>query len=337
MKHFFVLIFFFVTLPFRFLANPEDSLKVLLLKVKEASYFDAARLFTAGQKALKYAEQNNLKDKALPEITIYYGNYFYYTRQIDSSAAYFKKALALARSSNSSHFEMLAKIRLFYIDWEYGLMQNTDDELNILLLECLQQKDFENELEIYNLMGITQEEKGEYKKAVECYIKGLSRAELNNLEYYQATFLNNIGLEKYNLGENEKALTDFKRGISIATKINNQRLLSHIKMNACLVLVSQNKFNEADVSFKEVIGYANTNKLPLELASSYVNLASAYLSKKEYAKGINYVDSAILVFRKFNLKKEEVKALMSKCNILLEFNKVKEAESKAQDLSINIQ
>lgn len=329
-KLFFLIVFFyFISSGF---AGSIDSLRILLLKVKEASYFDSTRLFNAGQIAIRFAEKNSVIKKALPEINIYYGNYFFYIRRLDIASDYFNKALNLAEDVNDSRIATLAKIRLLYVDREYGLSQNTMADLSVLLQECIKNDDSENEFEIYNFMGISNEETGDFKKAAEFYIKGLTKAELKKNEYFQATFLNNLGLLKYYLGEHDKALEDFNRGIGISIRINNQRLLSHIKMNRCLVFIAQNQFPEANTSFKEVIGYAVSNKLPHELASAYVNLGSAYLRKHEYNAGINYVDSAILVFKKYNFKKEYLRSLLNKSNILLEFDKLNESEKLSNEI-----
>ena len=303
----------------------EDSLRKLLLKVKEATYFDSLRLFKAAGKTLDYAEKNNLTSQTLPEINIYYGNYFYYRHDINKASSYFNSALRLAQEMKINRIVTLARIRLLYVDREYGLTQNTVHDLLILLDECIKADDYENECEVYNFLGIAHEESGEYKKAAEFYLKGLTRAELKKDEYFQATFLNNIGLLKYFLQELDKALADFNKGIGIAIRINNQRLLSHIKMNRCLVFVAQKQYVEANNSFSEVINYAISNKLPLELASAYVNLGSAYLRREEYATGLNYVDSAIVVFKRYGYKKEHSRAMLNKSQILMEIGKLNEA------------
>lgn len=331
MKRHLIIILFLGLISKPVFAESTDSLKVLLLKVKEASYFDSIRLFTAGEKAIRFAKSNNAETRAIAEVDIYYGNYFFYTRRLDKAAKYFNEALALSQNIGDKSIALLAKIRLLYVEKEQGLSQNIISELNVLLDECIRNNDAENEFEIYNFMGITHEEMGEFKKAAEFYIKGLTKAELKKNEYFQAAFLNNLGLLKYYLGEQDKALEDFNRGIGIAIRINNQRLLSHIKMNRCLVFVAQKQFVEANNSFKEVIDYAISNKLPHELASSYVNLGSAYLRKKEYSTGIAYVDSAIAVFKKYNFRKEYSRAILNKSNILLEFDKVNESEKLLSD------
>lgn len=327
MRFRFILIFFIILFRSPVFADSADSLKILLVKVKEATYFDSIRLFTEGEKTLKFAQKNNLESQALPQLNIYYGNYFFYHREMDVASRYFSEALRQAQGNNLQSTARLAKIRLLYVDDAYGFTQNIMSELNDLLAECIKVGDTENEFEIYNFMGIINEESGNFKKAAEFYIKGLSKAELKKNEYFQATFLNNLGILKYYLGELEKALGDFNRGIGIAIRINNQRLLSHIKMNRCLVFVAQKQFTEANTSFNEVITYANSNKLPLELASSYLNLSSAYLRREEYAMGIAYVDTAMQVFKKYNFKREYYRSVLNKCNILLEYGKPAEAEA----------
>lgn len=296
-----------------------------LQNVKEASYYDSVSVFSEGNKALKLANAGNLAETKA-EVFIYYGNHFYYTRNLDRAKFYFEMALVEAEEANSSHFIILAKIRLAYIQIESEDFKNIEKELFLLAHEAEEQNDFENVAEILNMRGIYHEREGDPKTTANLYLEGLNLAKKHNLEYYQATFHNNLGLLKFNIASPESALPDFSEVIRIAKKINNKRLLSHAQLNVCLVLISQKNYKDAHDLFAEVIRYASQNKHPLELASAYANLGGAYVQNKDFNKGLLYIDSAIYVLKKFDFKSELVRAYLGRSNVELEFNNYAEAE-----------
>ncbi len=312
--------------------SDNDSLKVLLKKVREASYLDSTRLSNACKKAMAYAHQVKEEEEANAEICIYNGNYLFYKRNYEKAAQQYNNCLRISRQILSSHFEILAKIRLMYIDREYGLTQNTIEEAQALLNQCIKSGDHENEFELYNIIGIVYEENGDLKKAAEFYIKGLSKSELVNDEYFQGNFLNNLGLIKYYMGELDSADADFKKGIDIVKNTNYRRLLTYIKMNHCLVSVGKNRFDEVNTTFKEVLRYSVQNDLPIELANSYALLGSVYIEKNDLKKGLGYIDSAIYFFDKYHFNNEHASALLTKANVFLQMNDAKSSEKLVEEI-----
>ncbi|MBK7310438.1 MAG: tetratricopeptide repeat protein [Sphingobacteriaceae bacterium] len=305
----------------------QDSLRLHFSKVKEASYLDSARFELAQNELFKFIELHHYPEDSLAEFFIYKGNFQFYKRKLEDAIHLYNKCLDIALKNKDEHFEILSKIRLFYVDREYGLTQNTIQDVEPLLKISIKNKDNENEFEIYNLLGIICEEKGDTKAAAEYYIKGLSKAELLNDVYFQANFLNNLGLVKFYLGESERASDDFERGIKVTSNTKYTRLLSYIKLNYCLVQVSLNNYSKVSKIFREVMDYNIRNNLPVELANSYAILGSAYIGNNEFEKGITYKDSAIYIFNKYNFKIEAANASLSKARFLLDKGLIKEVEN----------
>jgi signal transduction histidine kinase len=312
------------------------EVKTLLKNVKEASYYDSAKLYSVGEKTIKKA--NTLAISGVDaEVHLYYGNYFFYTRNLKKAKFYFEKSFQEAKESKVLNVETLAKIRLSFLKYEDGGdKEEAEKELLALLAFSKSKNDYQNEAELLNLIGIINEDKNKSKEAAKLYLEGLNLAETHNLAYYLAVFRNNLGLIKYYSEDYKGALTDFEKGLEIAEKENNKRLLSHIQMNLCLVNISNKNEKEAYKMFEKAIEYSKTNNLPVELASSYINLSSAFISTGKYAEALTYIDSATALLQKHDLADELTKAYLGKVEIFLKINKLPEAESillKAKNLA----
>lgn len=328
--HFLLFLFFFTSVTF----SQSDPIELLLQEVKEASYYDSASVFQAGNKVF---EQNkgNTPSEIKAEVYIYYGNHFFYTRHLERAKYYFELALEQATKAEATHFIILAKIRLAYIKSEFEDYKKIEDELMQLVRIANETNDYENIAEIINMRAILHERNGDPKTTAQLYLEGLNLSKTHNLEYYSATFHNNLGLLKYSLGDPDNALLDFSEVIRISKKINNKRLLSHAQLNLCLVLISQKNYKDAHELFAEVIQYASANQHPLELSSAYANLGNAYVQNKDFNTGVRYIDSAIKVLEKFEFKTELIQAYLGKSNVEFElqhFDNAISALEKAKSL-----
>ncbi len=327
MKKLFLIIFLFSLLieQSAFSQYPKEITKLLLV-VKDASYYDSVKLFNAGEETiLKAKELSSIA--AVAEVHIYYGNYFFYTRNLKKAENYFNLALTEAQQANSKTVEMLAKIRLSFMKYENDDKDQAEIELSQLLEESKNNKDFKNVAELLNLIGIIKEESSDYKKAVSLYLEGMTISDLHNLPYYAAVFRNNLGLIKLSSGKIKEALEDFEKGLAISEKENNKRLTSHIQMNICLAYVSDNKPEKVLSLFSKVIDYSRKNNLILELSSNYINFGTAFLNTNKEDLALTYFDSAIVVLEKQNLLVPLTQAYFGKIEVLLKLKKTVEAES----------
>jgi len=325
----YILFFFCFIFSNNFFAQYGKELDFFLLEVKDASYYDSARVFEKGQNAILLA-QKYAKPEAIAEVYLYYGSYFFYTRNLLKAENYFKDAIVQAEKTNNEYIILKSKIRLAYLDFELGQKEKSLDELNRLMLVAKSKNDYANQSEAINLIGIIKEYEGFSKEAMMLYYEGLILSEKHNLKYYPAVFRNNLGLMKLNTQNNKEAYADFIKGLEIAEKENDKRLASHIQMNICILNVRENKLNEAFDSFEKVLDYSKKNKLPVELSSNYINLATAFVSTNDAKRALNYYDSAIVILKKHQLQKELNRAYLGKSDVLLQLKRINEAENVLQ-------
>jgi two-component system, NarL family, sensor kinase len=306
-------------------SKQKNDITGLLKQVKEASYYDSVRLFNAGQTALLAA--NKIADKAaVAEVLLYYGNYFFYIRDLEKAKSYFERSLSEAIKANDEHLKILANTRLSFLSYETGEKETGEKELLILLDQSKKINDYENVAELLNLLGITKEENNKPRDAIKLYMEGLALSEAKNLNYYAAVFRNNLGLIKYFSGQTIDALEDFTKGLEIAEKENNKRLASHIEINICVAYVSINKLKEAHAILNKVLHYFRANNLPQELAAAFLNISSAFSGVNKTETALLYTDSAIIVLQKHELNKELTRAYLNKSDILMKLKNDKEAE-----------
>lgn len=331
MKHLLILVFLLPVLSgFSHYGNELDK---QIAEVKEASYYDSARLFGKGEDAIKQAIALS-KNGAVAEVHLYYGNYFVYVRNLNKAEKYYQTSLQEAIKWNNPRIEMLSKIRLSFLKYEKGDQDQALVELNDLLDESKQKNDFENVAELLNLTGIIREDHNEPQNAAKLYLEGVTVSEIHNLNYYPAVFRNNLGLIKLRLGQIKEALDDFEKGLSIAEKENSQRLASHIQMNMCLAYIADKKPEKAYPIFEKMIAYSRENNLPQELASNYINLASALSNAGKNAEAIAYIDSAIVILNQHHLETPLARAYLNKASVLLEMKNNTAVEQQLLQLEV---
>lgn len=297
----------------------------LLKDVKEASFGDSTTLFKIGEQTITKASQSKYKG-AEAEVNIYYGNYFYYTRNIDRAKIYFEEAKLKAQTFSIKHIETLANIRLSFIDYELGINESAEQDLLNLLLETKKTKDYENHAELLNLLGIIKESKNELQKAAELYIEGLAFSESHNISHYPAVFRNNLGLIKLYSGQTDDALFDFEKGLELAKKENDKNLASHIQINICLIYVKKNRVKEALQIFNEVINYTRLNNHPRELSAAFINLGAEFNNAGKSELALAYLDSSIHILQKTELHVELTEAYLGKAEVLISLKKNNEAK-----------
>jgi len=301
----------------------------LLKEVKEASFGDSANLFKIGNKTILKASQTKYKG-AEAEVNIYYGNYFYYTRNIDRAKFYFEKAKSKAQTFSNKHIETLANIRLIFVDYEIGINESAEQDLLNLLLETKKTKDYENHAELLNLLGIIKESKNELQAAAELYIEGLVFSESHGIPHYPSVFRNNLGLIKLYSNQTDDALIDFEKGLESAKKENDKNLASHIQINICLIYVKKNRVKEALQIFEDVINYTRQNNHPRELSAAFINIGAEFNNSGKPELALAYLDSSINMLQKTELHVELTEGYLGKAEVLISLKKNDEAKKNLE-------
>jgi len=324
----FLLFFLFISLCAK--AQYTKEVNQLINRVREVSYTDSVSLFKAGQQAVDVAKKTK-QEAAIADVYLYYGNYFYYIRNMDRAKIYFNRANKQARASNNPHIQVLSNVRLIFMDYETGMNDDAEEELNQLLKEVKKKRDHENTVEVINMLGILKEQQNQPREAAKLYIEGLEFAESHDLGRYISVFRNNLGLIKLNTDQIDDALIDFEKGLQFAKKVNDKSLINHIQINMSVVYILKDSIKDALKSFNEVINYARINNHPRELASAFVNIGSAFNGTNRSTMALSYMDSAINVLQYHKMYAELTKAYLGKTDVLLRLKKSVEARASLSE------
>lgn len=334
-KNIFYTFLVLITCTFIASAQYNSSLNSLLKNVKEASFYDSLNLFKVGEEAIRQATVSEKYKGAIAEVHLYYGSYFYYTRNISRAKLYFNQSIKEAENTNNQRIKMLSTIRLLFLEHSEGLIPDVEPEFKTLLSEAKKGKDYESASEIINFLGILKEEKNQLQAAAKLYLEGLAFAEAHNVTHYPAVYRNNLGLIKLYTDQTDDALVDFEKGLELAKKENDGNLISHIQINICLIYVAKNRVDEALKLFAEIIDYARVNNHPRELSAAFINLVSAFNNSGKTKLALSYADSAINVLKNSSLNLELNKAYLGKTEVLITLNKNSDAR-KTLDTALNL-
>lgn len=142
----------------------------------------------------------------------------------------------------------------------------------------------------------------QYDSAVFFLLKAVELANENSLVDYKAKSNLSLALVFDRLAQPEKSVVYYKVGLENAKTINDKKLLlaGMANLQSCYGLNYDKTQNVKYLdSIKllcfETLAFAKFEKAKREIIRSYVTLAGAYLSSKEYSISLSYCDSAIRI------------------------------------------
>lgn len=150
---------------------------------------------------------------------------------------------------------------------------------------------------------------GEFNSALVSWNKGLKIAknEKNMIFYYSQ--LGNIGMSLNSLSRFDEAKEKLELSIAGCKKLRNEQgVISQLEALGN-VYINLNKVDEAIILFKEAIKLSKNNLH--SLCSSYGNLASLYIQKRDYRNVIKYVKKGYPLAQRLGKKQNEGSMLTS--------------------------
>lgn len=286
------------------MSQPDDSLKrVNLFKVANR-YFNM-RDWNEYNKTVKIILEKSQKAKdsvSMSKAYIYLGDYYSSQASSDSAFACYYKAEKIYLATND--FYNLAKTRLskallqFNEGDYYGSEKAVFNALNVIKGN----KNNDVLYEAYNLLGILNNELGEYEKAIEFHNKAIASID-NNLipaEFQsKATSLNNIGFVYQNLDDYKKANFYFKKGLEEKNLYSQKPELYAILLdNLAYSRFKLNQNEELPDLFYKALKIRDSLQLTAGITASKMHLSEYYAVKKDTAKAIHYSNQALLVSKR---------------------------------------
>jgi tetratricopeptide (TPR) repeat protein len=180
-------------------------------------------------------------------------------------------------------------------------LDKAEELYNVLLKQTLDQ---DEKATYYNQLGLIQDAKGDYKKAIEYLRKSLEILEkaLPPNHPDLATSYNNIAVVYRNMGEYSKALSFYEKAFEILQKSlpSNHPSLASSYNNIAVMYQHMGEYSKA-LSFYEKAFEIRQKTLPPnhpDLATSYNNIGLVYDNMGEYSKALSFYEKAFEILQK---------------------------------------
>jgi len=176
----------------------------------------------------------------------------------------------------------------------------------------------------------------QYDSATFYLLKAVDLANKNSLLNYKAKSNLTLATVFDRLAQPEKAIIYYKAGLEYAKKFDDKKLLlgGMANLQSCYGLFfdkTQNVKYLDSIKLRcfETLAFAKKEKAKKEIIRSYVTLAGAYLSSKEYELGLRYCDSAIVISNPESNKSQLHSAYYKAAQCYIELKLYKNAISAA--------
>jgi signal transduction histidine kinase/Tfp pilus assembly protein PilF len=297
-------------------AKNNSELEILKKRIRQSTYYDSIAVFQNGAKAIKLARKlNSLSEEG--SIFQYYGNFYYFSRNIPKAKENYHQAIEIAKKANDKKLQNSTELRLAFMLSDVDKLA-AERKFKYLLNQAIKYNFPENIVEAYNGLGLIYDARRIGDEALKYYLKALNVAEKNNLQYKQAIILNNIGLVKLDNNQIKEAKIDFDRALVLAVKTEESRLAISLHSNLGFVNDDLKNFKESIKHYKETLKSARKLGFPTARGIAKINLGNSYLQDKQLDLALKNCDSALIIFKKYNEKEFIGQSLLLRAAINIE-------------------
>ncbi|WP_343634382.1 sensor histidine kinase [Fluviicola sp.] len=274
-----------------------QKLEDLKLRIKQATYYDSATVFSLGKQCIQLAKKLR-KENEIGYVYQYYGSFNYYANNLDQAKKYYAKSISVGEKTKDYKLINSTKIRLNFLTLDQDVLE-AEDGFKELLKDAKKGNYIENQLEIYNGFGIMFEARLMYDKATESYLQGLRIAEKHHQKFATGYLLNNLALLKLKAKKYKEAKKDLERALILATETNQSRLRLNVLNNLGLVTREIKDFKGSIVHYQQTVADAKKIGFPAGIVAAYINLSSSYLDNKQLTEASKSSDSALAIVKTY--------------------------------------
>ncbi|NVO03303.1 MAG: sensor histidine kinase [Bacteroidetes bacterium] len=310
-----LLLFVFVLSFFSTSVNAQKTKKVstaelaksLMDSVKSFSFYDSTKMFAYGDQLIKVSKKYGFRTPEI-EVTIVYGNFYYYRAQFLKALVFYKKALSISESIRDNHFKALSLIKIAYVKSALSDFEVSRKIFSAVYLFSKERLDTLPQIEALNGIGILSESFNNIEKAISSYKLAIALAEKARLYYEYGYVKNNIGLLYFNLEEDSLAYLNFTDAIKCADISKSKKLKAHTNLNMGLYYKKIGDIASAEKNYRLSLRQSEIDHSPIDLIATMTNLAEIAKIKNEKQHAEALYDSAMTICFKAGL--EEYYSLM---------------------------
>ena len=274
-----------------------QRLEDLKLKIKQATYYDSSTVFSLGKQCIQLAKKLH-KENEIGYVYQYYGSFNYYANKLDEAKKYYAKSIVIGENTKDLKLINSTQIRLNFLILDQDVLE-AEDGFKKLMKDAQRGHYIDNELEIYNGLGIMFETRLMYDKATENYLKGLRIAEKYDKKFATGYLLNNLALLKLKAKKYTEAKKDLERALILATETNQSRLRLNVLNNLGLVTHEIKDFKGSIIHYKQTVLEAKKIGFPAGILAAYINLSSSFLDNKQLTEASKSSDSALAIVQTY--------------------------------------
>lgn len=274
-----------------------QKLEDLKVRIKQATYYDSSTVFSLGKQCIQLAKALK-KENEIGYVYQYYGSFNYYTNDLKEARKYYYKSIAIGEKTKDSKLINSTRIRLNFLIMDQDVLK-AEDGFRKLLKDAIKGHYIENQLEIYNGLGIMFETRLMNDKATESYLQGLRISEKHHKKFATAYLLNNLALLKLKAKKYAETKKDLERALILATETNESRLRLNVLNNLGLVTHQLRDFKGSIRHYKQTVTEAKKIGFPSGITAAYINLSSSYLDNKQLTEASLTSDSALAIVRTY--------------------------------------
>jgi CHAT domain-containing protein/tetratricopeptide (TPR) repeat protein len=311
--------------------SDSQSLKVKALV--EADKYESAGDFQAAIRLLEEAHPSiRSRDDQREEFQILFrlGLLNWDIGQLETSAAYYRRAIEIGKSTPYAEDVRIAKIALeihaFYSTGKNarvpGKYSQSVDAFERAITLAKRIPSQAHELKCLRQLSITYWEMNDLEKYVSLNNQALAIARAIKHRKEEGICLNNIGLFYWKKSDYSKALRYFQQALDIAEKIKDIETKSLILTNMSLIYVDFNEFTKALHYLEGVLKIDREFKRDFYISIDLNNMGIIYRNLAELTKNIDFFGKSISCYEESIIIARQINNKNIECNILTNLGEV---------------
>lgn len=255
----------------------------------ELSYYDKAA--ENYYKALKYVEQNQMKNQAIKKVVLLQclGVVYEKTYGYELARQFFSRALEIALAEGDATLVADLKFNLGIIHYKQeGFHEAGEFFEEVISMQAISQKRI---AKTYNMLGIIKKKSNEFEEAKSFTLRAYEIASnTKGMEIESAVYLSNIGENYFNRNEFDSAKYYYSQALAISEKLDNAEKIKWLNNNLGDVAYSEANYKDAISYYQKSIALGKTENIDKELKRAYQNIAKAYDATGNFRLASEYKD-----------------------------------------------
>ncbi len=192
------------------------------------------------------------------------------------------------------------------------------EQSSFLALAFMDKKDVKSSYNLYNFIGSTSDELGNYENSIIYYKKALELSKDKELEKYNLTSscYNNLGFVYQNLDNHKMAINYFKKGLEEKQLMNyNPSLYSKLIDNYAYSKFKIKDYNELPNLFYKALKIRTENQLNSGIIINKIHLSEYYTFLKDSVKSKKYSYEALNLAKTTKVSSDILASLKQLSNV----------------------